>query len=62
MNCCNSFGQCTQGFNCPAHAQKYDEKDDAPPLGYCHDFLAMLAIWVLGIVLGIVGTILFLLG
>jgi hypothetical protein len=39
-----------------------NEKEDAPPLGYSHDFLSMLAIWVVGLILGIVGTILFLLG
>lgn len=38
------------------------EQEDMPPMGYSNDFIAMLAIWVVGIVLGITGTILFLLG
>jgi hypothetical protein len=37
------------------------ESDDVPPLGFSHDFLSMLAIWLVGLILGIVGTILFLL-
>lgn len=24
MNCCNSYGQCTQGFNCCTREQAYD--------------------------------------
>jgi hypothetical protein len=42
-------------------AEKYSGKEDVPPLGYSHDFLSMLAIWVVGLILGIVGTIYFLL-
>ena len=38
------------------------EQEDIPPLGYSHDFIAMLAIWTIGVVLGAVATILFLLG
>ena len=62
MNCCNDSGQCIQGFNCPARTQKYDEKEDKPPFGYCHDFLAMLAAWALGIALGAIVTILHFIG
>lgn len=38
----------------------YMPKVDAPPLGYSHDFLAMLAIWVIGVILGAVGLLYFL--
>jgi hypothetical protein len=72
MNCCNNNGQCTQGANCPVRkpAPSYTpnsdyigrEDNDSPPMGYSHDFLSMLAIWVVGLILGIVGTILVLLG
>ena len=39
---------------------QYIPKVDAPPLGYSHDFLAMVAIWVIGVILGAVGLLYFL--
>jgi hypothetical protein len=58
MNC-RDYG-CNKGYQ-PAREYIGRESDDVPPLGYSHDFLSMLAIWVVGLILGIVGTIYFLL-
>ena len=76
--CCNSYGKCTQGFNCPARGKsrseftanrlmaqteapiQYVPRYDEPPMGYSHDFLAMIAIWVIGVILGAVGLLYFL--
>jgi hypothetical protein len=38
-----------------------NEDQDKPIFGYSHDFIAILSIWIVGIVLGVAGTILFLL-
>ena len=76
--CCNSYGKCTQGFNCPAREKsrseftanqllfkpeapiQYMPKYDEPPMGYVNDVFAMIAIWVVGVILGAVGLLYFL--
>jgi hypothetical protein len=47
MNCCNSYGQCTQGANCPARAipLKYlgdEEVDDFSYSDVIRDFFAVI--------------------
>jgi hypothetical protein len=47
MNCCNSYGQCTQGANCPARATpiKYlgdEEVDDFRYADVVRDFFAVI--------------------
>jgi hypothetical protein len=44
----------------PETPPNYMPKVDAPPLGYSQDFLAMIAIWVIGVILGAVGLLYFL--
>ena len=46
MNCCNDFGQCTQGRNCPArvaHIGKQTPAGELVPVSTWRDHLADLA-------------------
>ena len=35
MNCCNAYGKCTLGFNCPAHSAPPIQRRSCDELGVC---------------------------
>ena len=55
MNCCDDFGDCTQGRNCPVRVAKYKPvmlaADPLPP-SIWRDQLKRLGYWMLMAVLG----------
>ena len=55
MNCCNDFGDCNQGRNCPVRVANYKPvmmaADPLPP-SIWRDQLRRLGYWVLMAVLG----------
>ena len=57
MNCCDEFGNCNQGRNCPVRVAKIGKKLHGPellPTSTWREQLRLLAEWML---LGIVGLV-----
>ena len=63
MNCCNSYGQCTQGADCAARGCSQSKGRDnealwiktvsTPPMGYFEDFCEYAKTTLLPVTLGI---------
>jgi hypothetical protein len=56
MNCCDDFGNCNQGPNCPVRVARVGQRmktADPLPQSIWRDQLRRLGYWVLMIVLGL---------
>ena len=50
MNCCDEYGDCRQGRDCPVRVAKIGRKDHAPaplPASFWRAYLKHLAKWML---------------
>jgi hypothetical protein len=50
MNCCDEYGDCRQGRDCPVRVAKVGRKDHAPaplPTSFWRAYLKHLAKWML---------------
>jgi hypothetical protein len=50
MNCCDEYGDCRQGRDCPVRVAKVGRKDHAPaplPASFWRAYLKHLAKWML---------------
>lgn len=56
MNCCDEYGNCNQGRDCPVRVAKYKQvmkdKDPLPPTVWRRQ-LKVLAYWMLLMILGV---------